>query len=72
MYRGFLVSSEEVLTAYTNLQLGADGTGRCLYDHRSGTRGITLRQNQGVSIKHITSTTVASFSYLIEFTDEAA
>lgn len=43
-----------------------------IYDRIPGTRGITLRLNQGLTIKNITSVTVGTCSYVIVFTDEAA
>lgn len=42
------------------------------YERMEGTRGIVLRQNQGLTIKNITNSTVGSVSYVYEFTDEAA
>jgi hypothetical protein len=42
------------------------------YEKKDGTRGIVLRLNQGLTIKNITSSTVGSVSYVIEFTDEVA
>lgn len=43
-----------------------------VYDRKDGTRGIVLRENQGLTIKNITSSTVGTVSYIIEFTDEVA
>lgn len=43
-----------------------------VYEKKDFTKGLTLRQNQGLSIKNITSNTTGTMSYLIEFTDEGA
>jgi hypothetical protein len=37
----------------------------------SGMKPITLRSNQGVTIRNVTSSTIGTVSYVIEFTDEA-
>lgn len=42
------------------------------YERRLGQRGITLRQNQGVSLQFISGDPDGSVSVIIEFTDEAA
>lgn len=48
------------------------GAGAVLYAKLPETDGETLRQNQGISIRTLTSSTVGVMSFLIEFTDEAA
>lgn len=68
----WLICSEEPTTAATNSQLGGTYRGRVLYERIPGTRGITLRENEGIAVKNATNTTVGSFTYYIEFTDEAA
>ena|SRR3990167_5694942 len=68
----FVVSSEEPTTAFTNLQLGSHGIGRVIYERMPNSRGLTLRQNEGVAIQNITSSTVGAFHYLFEITDEPA
>lgn len=45
--------------------------GTNIYSKPAGLRGLTLRQNQGVSIRNVTASTVGSCSYVFEFTDEA-
>lgn len=41
-----------------------------VYERKDGIRGWTLRENQGLTIKNITSVTVGTCSYVFEFTDE--
>jgi hypothetical protein len=48
------------------------GTGVVLYAKLSGTKGETLRQNQGLSIRTLTNSTVGVMSFLVEFLDEPA
>lgn len=43
-----------------------------IYWRKDGGKGLVLRQNQGITIKNLTSSTVGSVSYCIEFDDEAA
>ena len=43
-----------------------------IYAKKDGTKGLTLRQNEGVTIKQVTNSTVGSVSAAIEFTDEPA
>jgi hypothetical protein len=52
--------------------LALDPTQQLIYAPMLGGRGITLRQNQGITIRNVTSSTVGNVSYCIEFTDEAA
>ena len=70
----FIAASEEPTTAQTQLPVygGPRGLGTLIYQKESGTKGLTLRQNQGFSIRNVTSSTVGVVSYLIEFSDEAA
>ena len=74
VYHKLLVTSEEVFQSSNAFMIG----GRVLqpnalvYDRKAGTRGVTLRNGQGVSIKNITSSTTGSVSYVFEFTDEVA
>jgi hypothetical protein len=44
--------------------------GRCVWEKKAGVKGLTLRQNRGLSVKNV-SGAVGSSSYLFEFTDEA-
>lgn len=43
-----------------------------IYERKEGMRGITLRQNQGVTVRNVTSSTAGNVSYVFEFTDEVA
>lgn len=65
-----ITSSEELLPA-DELATGFLLSKR-LYEKPDGMKGLTLRQNQGVSVKNITSSTVGAMSYLLNFSDEAA
>jgi hypothetical protein len=64
-------SSEEMALAATGmaLTLGIDDSNEVLYRRREGQRGLTLRQNQGLSVRNVTSSTVGTVSYIIEFFD---
>jgi len=42
------------------------------YERKSGNRGITLRQNQGISLQWITGDADGTWSIVYEFTDEAS
>jgi hypothetical protein len=68
--RSFASSEEMALTA-TGIVLsgGTDDSSQILYQRREGQRGLTLRQNQGLSVRNVTSSTVGSVSYIIEFFD---
>ena len=76
LFERFLCSTEEVLIA--ELTTSPEGSAaylndaQCVYWSKGDAEGITLRQNQGLTIKNITSSTVGTLSYAIEFTDEAA
>lgn len=70
----FIGSSEEApvtTTAINTYDLKLD-SGHILYAKLPGTDGETLRQNQGVTIRTNTSSSVGVMSFLIEFMDEAA
>lgn len=43
-----------------------------VWERKFGTRGLTLRQNQGITIRNVTSVTQSDVSYVFEFTDEVA
>ena len=43
-----------------------------LYQRRPGSAGLVLRQNQGLTLKNLTNSTIGTVSYLIGFRDEAA
>lgn len=76
LFERIIHSSEEVLLA--ELTTSVEGAravlndAQCIYWSKGDAEGITLRQNQGITVKNITSSVVGSVSYAIEFTDEAA
>ena len=76
LFERFFASTEEVLLA--ELTSSPEGAAAHLHDAqliywaKGDAEGITLRQNQGLTVKNITSSTVGTVSYAIEFTDEAA
>jgi len=69
-------STEETLLA--ELTTSPEGATAFLQDaqlvwwSKGDAEGITLRANQGITIKNITSSIIGRVSYQIEFTDEAA
>lgn len=67
----FFASSEEMALAATGIVVSsaADDAGQVIYQRRDGQRGLTLRQNQGLSVRNVTSSTVGTVSYIIEFFD---
>lgn len=69
----FIGATEESAVTPTSLityNHGLDG-GKILYAKLPNTDGETLRQNQGITIRTLTSSTVGVMSFLIEFMDEA-
>jgi hypothetical protein len=71
--RSFATSEEMVLTATgMALSLGLDESTQIMYQRRDGQRGLTLRQNQGISVRNVTSSTIGTVSYIIEFFDMPA
>jgi hypothetical protein len=70
--RGY-ASSEEVKIGALTLEnsLGVDDNIALVYNKKEGVKPITLRQNQGVTIKNITSSTIGTISAVILFTDES-
>jgi hypothetical protein len=68
--RGYGAGEEAKIGALTlENMLSIDDTLAMIYDHKPGCKGLTCRQNQGVTIKNITGT-VGSISAVILFTDE--
>lgn len=65
-----LISTNEELTI-TEKGYGFDGGG-AFYERQPYHKGITLRQNEGVTIRNVTNSAVGAVSYMIEFTDEPA
>jgi hypothetical protein len=41
-----------------------------IYDRTAGTRGIVLRQNEGLTIRNVTNSVIGSVSYLFDFVVE--
>ncbi len=73
--RLFAANEEFVLATATTVITGSAALlhdGQLVYWRKDGSKGIVLRQNQGVAIKNITNSTVGSVSYIFEFTDELA
>lgn len=72
--RAFTASEETKIGALTleNLRSVGNSDLNLIYHKEPGLKGITLRQNQGLSVKQITNSTVGTVSVVIEFSDEAA
>jgi len=76
LFKRWLTTAEEALLA--ELHTSLEGAKMQLHDAqlvywaKSDADGLVLRQNQGLVIKNITSSTAGTLSYLVEFTDEAA
>jgi hypothetical protein len=70
----FFASTEEILISeLTNSPEGAAAfllDAQLIYARRYGSKGLVLRQNEGLTIKNLTSSTIGSVSYAIEFDDE--
>jgi hypothetical protein len=69
LFQRVLATGEEVTTALTFASLQADAAHAMFYEKKDGMKGITCRQNQGVTIKNIVGT-VGSISVVFVFTDE--
>jgi hypothetical protein len=69
--RGFTTAEEVKITplAMDNMMAINDDIAR-IYEKKDGCKGITCRQNQGVTIKNITSSTIGTVSAMYIFTDE--
>jgi hypothetical protein len=69
--RGYTTAEEVKLTplAMDNMMAINDDIAR-IYEKKDGCKGITCRQNQGVTIKNITSSAVGTVSAMYIFTDE--
>ena len=76
LVKRFFASSEEVVLATAlTVPTGAFAhahDAQLVYWRRYGSKGLVLRQNEGLTIKNITSSTVGTVSYMIEFDDELA
>jgi len=70
----FIGSSEEPPVTATSVNTYGDRQALLLYEFtgRTNEKAETLRQNQGITIRTLTASTVGVMSYLIEFLDEAA
>ena len=67
----FFSTSEEAAAAATGfaLNLMSLEDTQLIYQRREGQRGLTLRQNQGITIRNVSSSTIGSVSYIMEFFD---
>lgn len=67
----FFASGEEAALAATGfpLNLMSLEDTQLVYQRREGQRGLTLRQNQGITVRNVTSNTLGSVSYIFEFFD---
>lgn len=72
LYQRIIAYSEEATLAQGYVTGREQDAGALQYERPPWARGIVLRQNEGITIKNITSSTVGSVSYVFEFTDEAA
>lgn len=73
--RLFATNEEFVLATASSVITGAAALlhdGQIIYWRKEGSKGLVLRQNEGITIKNITSSTVGSVSYVMEFDDLAA
>lgn len=70
--RVFSANEETKIGALTLENLLSLASHGLIYEKRLGVKGETLRQNQGITVKQITSSTVGTVSVIIEFTDEPA
>ena len=69
--RGFTSSEETKIGALTlENSLSVNESFPMVYERMNGCKGVTCRQNQGVTIKNITSSTIGTVSCVILFTDE--
>lgn len=73
--RRFFYAQNEIQSAGSVPQLSdwhgymlAGENGAVIWSRQSDMKGFILRQNQGISIRNITSSTAGSCSYVIEFT----
>lgn len=76
-YKLFHAAGEEdtvgALTTANFMGHELSGNAGCLiWEKKRGCKGITLRENQGVTIKNLTDSTAGDVSYVFEFTDEPA
>jgi hypothetical protein len=70
-----IYSTNEEAALATSQGLGAAGftsDSALIYMRRPGGAGLVLRENQGVTIKNITNSSLGSCSYVIEFEEEPA
>lgn len=73
IWKRFIGTSEESPVTVTSLNTYWPNTGGVIvYERREAEKGITLRQNQGLTARTLTSSTVGSLSFVVVFTDEAA
>ena len=74
LIRRILSCSEEAVlaTGYALAGTGFSLDAALIWMRRPGSSGLVLRQNQGITIKNTTASTVGTCSYVIEFEDEPA
>jgi hypothetical protein len=71
--RAFSASEETKIGALTlENSASVDDNFAMVVEKKDGTKGHVLRQNQGIAIKQITSSTVGNVSAVVVFTDEPA
>lgn len=71
MYQRIITYSEEATLAQGYVTGRVQDAGALQYERPPWARGYVLRENEGLTVKNITSSTVGSVSYIFEFTDEA-
>jgi hypothetical protein len=74
LIRRVLACNEEAVLAsgYALVGTGFSIDAALVWMKRPSSIGIVLRQNEGLTIKNITSSTIGSCSYVIEFEDDPA
>lgn len=72
--RLFAGSEEQALAVAWNVTAAPAllNDAQLIYFRRPGSAGLVLRQNQGLTVKNLTNSTVGTVSYVFEFRDEAA
>lgn len=71
VWHRFVGSSEESPVTATSINTYGEYQSTILFEKLEGTKGLVLRQNEGVSIRTLTNSTVGVMSFRIVFTDEA-
>lgn len=71
----FILPAEEIklgVAADLLSTLRSTANGALQYDRRNHTKGIVLREGEGLTVQNVNAVTVGSISYVLEFTDEVA